>query len=444
MEINPGVFKSRDIRGIYPLELNEDASFKIGQAFVAKTGSSKIVIGRDMRISSPELFEALAKGITSQGADVFSIGQVPTECLYFATVNYGYDAGIMITASHNPKEYNGFKMFKRVNSGLDFVRGKDLSEFIKDYPENMQGRGKIEVIDAWEGYIKHIFSFVKPEKIAPFKIVVDAGNGMAGKAIEKIKDMLACQINCINSEPDGSFPAHPSNPLEKGASKQISEEVVRNGADMGFIFDGDADRIYLIDEKGNFLQGDTTLLFIAKHLLKEHPGKAIVYNLICSKAVPEFVSKWGGIPIKTAVGVVELKKAMEDQDGILGGELSGHYLFKQNYCMDSGFISFLILLEIISESGLKVSEIAKEFSPYYKSAEINFTLKDKNKKLDKIKKKYSSGEQDFLDGITVDYGDWWFNLRPSQTEPLLRLTIEAGTKKLLEEKKKELSSAIKD
>jgi len=440
MKVNNSIFKSRDIRGIYPDELNEETAFKIGQAFVVKTGASKVVVGRDMRLSSHVLFGSLTKGIASQGADVFDIGQVPTECLYFTTVNYGYDAGIMITASHNPKEYNGFKMFKRKNNGLDFIRGGDLADFIKDYIS--QEAGEIKEIDIWQEYINHIFSFIEIEKISPFKVVIDAGNGMAGKVIPKISSKLPIEIINLNFNLDGNFPAHPSNPLERGATDQISKEVVNKGADFGFIFDGDADRIYLIDEQGKFIQGDITLLLLAKYLLKKNPQKGIIYNAICSKAVPEFIKKWGGVPVRTAVGVVELKKAMEEQNGIMGGELSGHYLFGDNYYVDSGFISFLILLQIISESNKKISELTKELSPYFKSAEINFEVEDKQRIIKKLKEKYKDAKLDFLDGITAEYKDWWFNVRPSQTEPLLRLTIETDSNELLEEKKKELTLFI--
>jgi len=443
MKVNDVIFKSRDIRGIYPEELNEETAFKIGQAFAAKTGASQIAVGQDMRISSPMLFEHLARGIVSQGANIYNIGQVATECLYFATVNYGYDAGIMITASHNPKEYNGFKMFKRAERGLEFVRGRDLADLIKDYSLNPGLAGEIKELNIWDDYINHIFSLANITKINPFKVVIDAGNGMAGKVIPKISSRLPLEIVGLNFNLDGNFPAHPSNPLLEGVTDQLSKEVVNAKADFGVIFDGDADRIYLVDEEGSFIQGDTTLLFLARYFLEKHPGSSIVYYLICSKAVPKLVTKWGGVPVRTAVGVVELKKAMLDNNAFLGGELSGHYLFKDNYSMDSGFISFLILLEIISQSDKKVSQMAKELSPYFKAAEISFQVQDKNKIIQKAKDNYSDAKQDFLDGITAEYENWWFNLRPSQTEPLLRLTVEANTKDLLEEKKKELTFFIR-
>jgi len=444
MKVNPSIFKSRDIRGIYPLEIDERAAFKIGQAFVVKTGASQVVVGQDMRLSSPIIFENLTKGIVSQGADVLNIGQVATECLYFAIVNYNYDAGIMITASHNPKEYNGFKMFKRKDKGLEFVSGKDLVGLVKDYSVKLGETGKIKELNIWEDYISHIFSFVKTEKINPFKVVVDAGNGMAGKVISLIKDKIPVQIIPINFKLDGNFPAHPSNPLLRGSTDEISKKIVQEKADFGFIFDGDADRVYLLDEKGGFIQGDITLLLLAKYLLSKYPKRGIAYNLICSKAVPEFIKKWEGIPIRTAIGVVNVKEGMEKNNGIMGGELSGHYLFKNNYCMDSGLISFLILLQIISNFEKKVSELISELSPYFKSAEINFKTENKEEIIKKTKEKYSDGKQDFLDGITVEYENWWFNVRSSQTEPLLRLTVETNTEELLEKKKKELTNFIED
>ncbi len=444
MKINTSIFKSRDIRGIYPKDLSEGVAYIIGQGFVEYTGVKNVVVGQDMRLSSPALFEALVKGIVAQGADVYNIGQVPSESLYFTVGKYGYDSGIMITASHNPKEYNGFKLIKRTVDGIEMVRGKDMVEIIEkgDFSKT-EKKGEIKEKNIWQDYLNHIFSFVDVNKIKPFKVVIDAGNGMAGKAIPLIEEKLPIKIIPLNFELDGNFPAHPSNPLLKGATDQLEKDVLAKKADFGVIFDGDADRIYLIDELGNFIRGDITLLLLAKYLLEKNPGKGIAYNLICSKAIPEFIKKWGGKPIRTAVGVVEVRKGMLGNDGIMGGELSGHYLFKDNFYLDSGFITFLILLQIISETNKKLSEIIKELSPYAKAAEINFEVKDKEAILDRVKEKYSDGKQDYLDGATVEYDNWWFNVRPSQTEPLLRLTIEADTSELLEEKKKELTALIK-
>jgi len=443
MKINGSIFKSYDIRGIYPEDLNEDAAFKIGQAFVEYTGAKNIVVGQDMRLSSPALFKALTNGIIVQGADVYNIGQVPTEGMYFAVGHYAYNAGVMITASHNPKKYNGFKLVGKEAGKTKVIPGKEIGEVVEkgDFSE-ISKQGEIKEIDIWQDYINHIFSFVDVKKIKPFKVVIDAGNGMAGKVIPIISEKLPIEVIPLNFELDGNFPAHPSNPLLEGVTDQISRKVKKKKADFGFIFDGDADRIYLIDEKGDFIKADITLLLLAEYLLEKNPGKGVAYNVICSKAIPGFIKKWKGKPIRTKVGFINVQKGMMENNGIMGGELSGHYSFKDNYYLDSGFIAFLILLQIISESGKKISEIVKELSSYAKGDEINFKVKNKEAILNKIKEKYSDGKQDYLDGVTVEYENWWFNIRASQTESLLRLTIEADTQKLLSQKEKELTALI--
>jgi len=443
MIINPSIFRSYDIRGIYPTELNEEIAHRIGQGFVEYTKAKNVVVGRDMRFSSDTLFEALTSGITDMGIDVFNIGEVPTECIYFTLGHYGYDNGIMVTASHNPKEYNGFKLIKRKGDRVQFIRGEDMINVIEGNNfKKGEKKGKIKDIDIWQDYLNHIFSFVDLKKIKPFKVVIDAGNGMAGKVIPLIEEKLPIKVIPLNFELDGNFPAHPSNPLSEGVADQISKKIIEEKADFGFIFDGDADRIFLIDEKGDFKRGDITILLLAKYLLKKNPGKGIAYNLACSKSVPEFIKKWGGKPIRTPVGAVNVMEEISKNDGIMGGEVSGHYCFRDSFGSDSGFIAFLVLLQVISESDKKVSEIATELSPYAKLPEINFEVEDKEAILNMIKKKYSDGKQDYLDGITVEYDNWWFNVRPSNTEPLIRLTIEANSKEILEEKSREIKSFL--
>lgn len=439
MVVNSNIFRAYDIRGIYPSELNEEVAYKIGQVFVSYTKAKRVVVGRDIRLSSLSLFETLVKGITNQGANVYNLGEAPTECLYFSVGHYGYEGGIMITASHNPKEYNGFKLIKK---GVEIIRGIEIAQRIKKLERpKPQKKGKIKNLDIWSDYLNHLFSFVNVNQIKPFKVVIDAGNGMAGKVIPLLKPKLAIEIMPLNFDLDGNFPAHSPNPLAEGATEQISQAIKKEKANFGFIFDGDADRIFLLDEMGNFVKGDITLLLLVKYFLKKNPGVAIAYNLICSKAVPEFIRKWGGKPIRTAVGFVNVREGMRQENGIMGGEVSGHYCFKDNYYSDSAFIAFLILLQVISESGKKVSEMIKELSLYFKG-EFNFEVEKKEAILNKIKKIYSKGKQNYLDGVSVEYDDWWFNLRSSQTEPVLRLTIEAKSKKLLEEKKKELTKLI--
>ncbi len=437
--INRVIFKSYDIRGIYPGELNKEAAYQIGKAFVVFTGAKRVAIGHDARLSSPELYAALTEGIISQGADVHTIGQVPTECVYFAIMHLDVDAAMMITASHNPKEYNGVKMIKKAGNDIIWVRGKDLLDGIeKDMPE-AQRKGVIKEADIWADYISYISKFLG--EVRPLKVVVDASNGVIGKAITKIKGKLPVEIIELNFKPDGNFPNHAPNPLEPGASLQIAQKIKESGADVGIMFDGDADRIFLVNEWGELVSADITLLLIARHFLEKKPGEAVAYNAICSKAVPHFIKAWGGVPVKTAVGFVNVREGLMKHSGVMGGELSAHYCFRDYFYTDSGMIAFLTLLQIISKDGRKVSEMAKELSIYFKST-LNFKIENKEVVLNGIKEKYADGKQDYLDGVTVEYREWWFNVRPSNTEPLLRLTIEADTGELLEEKKEELTALI--
>jgi len=441
MKINQAIFKSYDIRGIYPSELNEDIAFEIGRAFVRQNNVRQIAMGQDARISSPALFKALAKGILAEGGKVYDIGQVPTECLYFAVGNYDFDAGIMITASHNPKEYNGFKMIKKEGNNIEMIRGTEMASAVESDGMKNQDDIEVEKKDIWGDYLNHIFSFVDLSEIMPLKVVADASNGVAGLAISKIQDKLPVEIIPLNFNPDGNFPNHAPNPLLEGSADQIREKIKTEKADFGLIFDADADRIFLVDEDGSLVGADMVLLLLAKHFLEKNPGMAVAYNLICSRAVPVFISKFGGVPIKTQVGFVNVARGLKQNNGIMGGELSGHYCFKDNFYMDSGMIALLALLIVFSKDSKKVSEIIKELSIYAKS-DHNFEVKSKEMVLDEIKQKYSDGKQDFLDGVTVEYKDWWFNMRPSNTEPLLRLTIEADTQELLEEKFEELKSFV--
>lgn len=451
MKINPSIFKSYDIRGIYPDELNEEIAFAIGRAFVKQTGAKNVVVGRDARLGGLPLFRALAQGILAEGAKVFDIGQVPTECLYYAVGGKDFPAGIMITASHNPKEYNGFKMMVKnpaspAGRGKDIgiIRGKDLLEMVEQMPniEMPTEESEANRVDVWQDFITHVLSFADLSEINPLKIVVDASNGVAGLAIEKMQEKLPVEIIQLNFNPDGNFPNHAPNPLEKGSADKISQAIKDEKADFGLIFDGDADRIFLVDEDGKMVRADVVLLLLAKYFLQKNPGMAVAYNAICSRAVPKFVKQWGGVPVRTQVGFVNVRQGLLDNNGIMGGELSAHYCFKDNYYLDSGMIALLTLLVIFSKDQRKVSEVVLELSPYVKSPELNFKVENKEEILEKVKEKYTDGEQDFLDGVTVEYADWWFNVRPSNTESLLRLTIEADTQEILDKKIKELTKII--
>ncbi len=439
------IFREYDIRGIYPEEINEETAFKIGQAFVKYTKAKKVAVGYDARLSSKKIFDNLSKGIISQRADVFSIGEMPTECLYFAVGNHDYDSGVMITASHNPKEYNGFKMIRKKENKPWVVRGKYLLPLIEknDFIES-QVKGKIEEINIINHYIEKILSFVDTGKIKRKKVVFDAGNGVAGKVLKHLLPKIPLiKPIFLNINPDGNFPSRSPNPLEKGAADEIKEKIREIKADFGFIFDGDGDRIFLISEKGEMIRADITLSMLSKYFLDKKPGASIVYNLICSKSVPEFIEKWGGKPIRSSVGFVNIWQEMKNNEAILGGEVSAHYSFKDNFYSDSSSVALLILLEILSESEETVSEKAAKLNPYTKEPEINLKVENKEEVIRKIKEKFSDGKKDELDGLTVWYKDWWFNARKSNTEPLLRINIEADDHNLLKEKKEKLISFIR-
>ncbi len=437
--LNPSIFKSYDVRGIYPSELNENAALAVGRAFIKLTGAKNVVVGHDARLSSPALFKAVVQGLLAEGAQVTSIGQTPTEGIYFAVASYNFDAGIMITASHNPKDYNGFKMMTRKGEDIAWVRGKDLLYLAKDEAIT-ENDTPIKELNIWPDYLSFVLKF--SGNIKPFTVAIDASNGVMGNVILELEDKLQITILPLNFKPDGNFPNHSPNPLEEGASSQIADVIIKEKADFGFMFDGDADRIFLVDEQGAMVSADIVLLLLAKHFLAKKPGTGIAYNLICSRSVPEFVKEWGGMPVRTQVGFVNVREGLMKNNGVMGGELSAHYCFADYFYCDSGMIAFLTLLQIISTENKPVSEIVKELTIYAKPLQLTFKISDQDAVLQKVKEKYADGKQDFLDGITVEYQDWWFNLRPSNTEPLLKLTIEANTQDLLEQKKQELSECI--
>lgn len=444
--INEKIFKAYDIRGIYPEELNEEAAYGIGRALARrgkeKYNCKKIVVGSDMRLSGPVLKTELIRGITDEGLTVVDIGLVSIDVAYFTVGKLGYDAAVMITASHNPAEYNGFKM---VFSGMNWVRGIELKDEVLNLPPLRKiKQGKVEKIDILDSYIKHVLSFVDINKIKPFKVVVDAGNGMAGKIVPLLAKHLPIEIVSLNFTLDGNFPSHPSNPLLPESQIEISRRTVIEKADFGVIFDGDTDRLFFIDELGNFIRADITLLLLAKMFLTKEPGAGIVYNVICSKIVPEKIIEWGGRPIKSPAGYINIATNMREANGIMGGELSAHYSFRDNAYSDSGFIAWLILMQLLSGYDHPLSNIVKPFMKYAKNAEINLTVADIDEKIKTIKKYFYDGRQDFTDGITVEYDDWWVNVRPSNTEPLLRVTVEANNEQILKQKTNLVLKIIED
>ena len=446
MKIDPKIFKAYDIRGTVPDQLNTGTAHQIGYTLAGFLKATAIAVGRDMRTSSDELFDALAKGINDHGVDVIDLGLCSTDGLYFAVGKYGIDAGVMITASHNPKEYNGFKICRK---NAEPLSGQDgLQTILKTIQKAEEmpkspARGVIIRKDIAEAYAAHCLSFIDPAAIKPYKIVIDAGNGMAGATLPAVLDKLPITVTRLFFDLDGSFPNHPASPIELENLVDLQKKIKETDADFGVAFDGDADRMFLVDKFGNQLGGDMVTALVSKSLLSKNPGETILYNLICSNAVPELVERLGGTAIRTLVGHAFIKPLMKKHNAIFGGEHSGHFYFRDNWFADSGLIAFLVCLELISREGRMLHEMVKEIDPYVRSGEINSRVASIPEKLDEVSAAFPDGEQDRVDGLTVRCKDFWFNLRPSNTEPLLRLNIEADTKEILEDRKAKLLGVIR-
>ncbi len=444
--INPDIFKAYDIRGTYPDQLNEDAAYAIGAAAVVHFGVDTIAVGRDMRLSSPQIFEALTKGVTAQGASVVDLGMTSTDELYFAVGKYGYPAGCMITASHNPAQYNGIKFCLAgavpvsSQTGLDDIK----KIVVAGVPAPKEKQGTIEHRDVLKDFVTHVHTFIDPAKLKSLKVAVDGGNGMAGTIVPAAFSGLPVTIEPLYFEPDGHFPHHPASPIEPENMVDVQKLVRESHADLGAAFDGDADRVFIVDEKGDLVDGSMVTAMVARALLKKNPGSAILYNLIVSKCVPELVERLGGKPVRTRVGHSFIKAQMRENDAIFGGEHSGHFYFRDNFFADSGLIALMVVLEVVSEENKPVSEIVASLCTRKRSGEINSEVKDIPSKLAELRDRYKDGEEDQLDGITVSYPDWWFNVRASNTEPLLRLNVEADSRELMEQKRDELLAVIRE
>jgi phosphomannomutase len=447
-EVLEQIFKSYDVRGLYPEQLNEDFAFKLGQAVVQFFKAKTVAVGRDCRNGGDKLFDGLSRGITAQGGDVIDLGLVSTDMLYFAVGQFGFDAGCMITASHNPKEWNGFKFCGKGAMGISKNTGFwDIRDMVSvgKFPESAE-KGKIVQRDVLNDYIDKCFSLVHHDKIKPLKIVVDAGNGMAGKTIPEVEKKLPLEIIRMFFELDGNFPNHEPNPLKPETIAALRDRVLEEKADLGVIFDGDGDRMFMVDEKGQTVTGSLLTCIIAENFLKKQPGSKILHTIVMSKAVPEVIKENGGIPVLERVGHGFIKPRMRDENILFGGELSGHFFFRENFFADSGLVALLVTLEVISDSGKKLSEIVAPFKRYVAINETNSDVKDKEAKISELKSIYASNAKktDDSDGFTAYFDDWWFNVRPSGTENLLRLNLEADSKELAEEKKEELLKAIRN
>jgi phosphomannomutase len=421
------IFKAYDIRGLYPEELDEALARRIGNAFAHFTGAQQLIVGHDMRASSEPLAAAFIDGATLAGADVTDIGLCSTDVVYFAAGKL--DApGAMFTASHNPAQYNGIKLCRSGAAPVGEQTG--LTQIKEMVAAGVTSRGevagKVERLDLLEAFGDHVRSFVDTSVLRPLNVVADTANGMGGLVVPKVFEGLPFALTVLYGELDGTFPNHPADPIQPENLKDLQRVVLDLGADVGLAFDGDADRVFLVDDAGQPVSGSTTTAIVAAGILDRHPGETIVHNLICSRAVPEVIREHGGIPVRTRVGHSFIKQVMAETGAIFGGEHSAHYFFRDNWRADSGSIAALVVLEQLSRAGVPLSELRKPFERYVQSGEINSTVDDPLAVIDRVAAEFASSPQDRLDGLTVDGGDWWFNLRPSNTEPLLRLNLEAA------------------
>jgi phosphomannomutase len=445
--LDPSVFKAYDVRGLYPGELDEEGAYAIGRAYVAQFEPRTVAVGRDMRVSAPAMAEAVMRGCADGGADVLDLGLVGTEMVYYAVGELGLDGGICVTASHNPKEYTGMKIVRRgalpvgAESGLLDVRTRALAGF-----PAVTKVGTIRAHDVWEGFVAKVLSFIDVEAVAPLRVVVDAANGMAGTMLPPVLEALGIDVVRCYFEPDGTFPHHEPNPLLPENRAFIIEKTLSEGADLGVAFDGDGDRCFFVDDTGEFVPGDFITALLAELMLGKHPGSTVIYDVRASWAVPRAVTAAGGTPLVNRVGHAYIKHRMREVDAVFAGEVSAHYYFRDFSQADTGIVPFLLMLELISRKGMRLSEILAPLrSRYFLTGEINTPVADVPLKLQELKERYAAagGRVSHLDGISVDFDDWHFNVRPSNTEPLLRLNLEALSEQAMEQRRDEVLGLIR-
>jgi len=450
-KINPNIFKAYDIRGIYPKEINSSAALNIAKGLVTflgkkKKGKLKLVVARDNRISSPILCRAIKKSILEQGADVIDIGLSSTPMFYFTVWKYKFDGGIMITASHNPPEYNGFKIVKEKaeaigkESGLEEIKENAL----KERGKNKIKKGRIRKLNVLKEYLDFNFSKTNISKlnIKRLKIAADTANAVSGVLVKKLKKRLPCKIYHLFPELDGRFPNHLANPLEEKNIKDLKNLVKRKNLDLGIAFDGDGDRIIFVDENGKMIASDFITCLISRRVLKENRGAKILYNVCSSNIIKDVVKENKGVPLMGKIGHTFIKKRMKKDNVFFSGEFSGHYFLGAPYFFEVPLIVLFKVLEEISESGKTISRLIKPFQKYFHSGQINLKVKDKKKKLRELEKEFKKGKLSDLDGLRVDFENWWFNVRPSNTEDLLRVVVEAKTKSLMQGKLKQIKKII--
>ena len=450
MKIHPGIFKAYDIRGLYPGEIDETTARQIGRGFVTYLKASRIGVSRDMRVSSPALADAFIAGALEQGTSVVEYGMLPTDVMYYAVVTDGLEGGAQITASHNPKQYNGIKMVRAEALPLSGDAGiGDIRDMIANdrLPPHAATRGELTRRDVLAGYVDKVMSFIEPSIVKPFNVVLDAGSGMAGLVAPRLFERLPCRTTRLCFDIDGTFPNHEANPLIEENRLDITAEVVRQNADIGIAWDGDADRCFFIDGSGEFISGDFVTALLAEAFLLKYPGATVIYDLRASHAVRDTVFKYGGTALMNRVGHAFIKQRMRKEDGIFAGEVTGHYYFRDFYYADNGFIPAMLILELMSKKNQSLRDLLRPYRErYFISGEINTKLKsieDVPAKLAAIEARYADATLARLDGVSVDYADWHFNVRGSNTEPLLRLNLEATTPELMERKRDEVLEVIR-
>jgi phosphomannomutase len=449
--LDPKIFKAYDVRGIYPDELDEAGAHAIGRAYVEEFEPRRIAVGRDMRLSAPAMADAVMRGAAEAGSDVLDLGMVGTEMVYFAVGELSLDGGIAVTASHNPKQYTGMKIVRRGalpvggDSGLLDIRTRALEEERGTVPERGLSLGRREQYDIWPAYVDRVLSFVDVSAIKPLRVVIDAANGMAGAMLPPVLERLPIDAVRHFFEPDGSFPNHEPNPLLPENREFIVRKTLEEGADLGVAFDGDADRCFFVDDTGEFVPGDFATALLAESVLEKEPGANIIYDVRASWAVPETITRAGGMPLVNRVGHAFIKLRMREENAAFAGEVSGHYYFRDFSQADSGVIPFLLMLELISRKRAKLSEILAPYRErYFITGELNTPVPDVAVKLQEIKERFGrEGKVSHLDGISIDAADWHMNVRPSNTEPLLRLNLEARTRELMEGKRDEVLEVIR-
>jgi phosphomannomutase len=446
--LDPSVFKAYDVRGIYPSELDEDGAYRVARAYAEQFEPRAVAVGRDVRLSSPTVLAAVTEGILDAGADAVELGAVGTEMVYHAVTELGLDGGICVTASHNPKEYTGMKIVRRGalpvggDSGLVEIRARAEAEL-----GPVERRGLPRAEDIWPSFVAKVLSFVDVEAIRPLRVVVDAANGMAGVMLPRVLERLPqLDVTRCYFDPDGSFPNHEPNPLLPENREFIVGKVTEEGADLGVAYDGDADRCFFVDDRGEFVPGDFVTALLAQAVLAKAPGEKVIYDVRASWAVPEAIERAGGIPLVNRVGHAFIKQRMRAEGAVFAGEVSAHYYFRDFSQADTGVVPFLVMLELLSSAGVDLSELLRPFRErFFLTGEINTPVADVPLKLQELKERYAAegARISHLDGISIEFDDWHFNVRPSNTEPLLRLNLEALSGARMVEKRDEVLELIR-